>query len=198
MDQAPMKAFVHRSSTRSTGNGFTLIELVVVIAIVAVLIAAALPRMSELQRQARIGHLNSARGAVYMSSTLVHATLIARMEKPDAAPCPAGGAPGDNRLVGSGTLCTEHGLVRTRNGYPASTPLATGLPGIVAAAGIGTVFDPTPEQLRAEGYVVDVAGPVTTFARADAPTPSLCKFTYTEPLAARTAATVSAALVSGC
>ena len=133
-----------------------------------------------------------------MSATMVHAALVTRAEQPDVMPCPAGGAPGDNRLVGVGTLCTEHGLVKTRNGYPASTALAAGLPGIVGAAGIGTLFDPSAEQLRAEGYLVDVAGPVTTFSRADASMPSLCKFTYTEPPAARTAATVSAPVVSGC
>ena len=49
---------------RSGQRGFTLIELVVVLTIIAVLAAIALPRFVDLQRDARIGHLQGARGAV--------------------------------------------------------------------------------------------------------------------------------------
>ena len=66
------------------------------------------------------------------------------------------------------------------------------------AAGIGSVFGANTEQLRAQGYAVSVAGPVTTIARADAPTPAQCSFTYTEPLVARTAAPISTTVISGC
>lgn len=178
--------------------GFTLIELMVVICIVAIAIAMALPRMLELQRKARIGHLNGARGAVHAASTLVHAALLSRGAKPDAAACPGGGI-ADNRLEGDGSFCTEHGLIRTRHGYPASVPLgAPGRPGIVAMAGIGTVFAASAADLRAEGYEVAVADGTTSIARADASEPSQCRFTYTEPKAARAAATISASVISGC
>jgi prepilin-type N-terminal cleavage/methylation domain-containing protein len=179
-------------------QGFTLIELVVVIAIVALTVAAVLPRVWAWQRQARIGHLSYARGAVHSSSMLIHSALLARDGRPDASPC-AGGGTADNRIDGPGTVCTEHGLIQTLNGYPASVmPGSAGAPGILGAAGIGTVFNADTEQLRAEGYAVTVVGGITTIARADAPTPVQCSFRYVESLVARTAASISPTVTTGC
>ncbi|HEV7914455.1 MAG TPA: type II secretion system protein [Albitalea sp.] len=179
-------------------KGFTLIELLVVICIVAVTTAVALPRFMKLQREARIGHLNSARGAVHAAATLIHSALLMRAGTPDPRPC-GSGAPADNRLEGPGTACTEHGLVQTLHGYPASVePGSARGPGIVGSAGIGTVFNASAADLLAEGYAVSVARGVTTIARAEAANPAHCSFTYTEPLAARTAATISASVISGC
>ena len=179
-------------------QGFTLIELVVVIAIVAFTAALVLPRVWHWQRQARIGNLNYVRGAVHASATLVHAALLARGGQPDASGCPGGGGTANNAPVGRGTVCTEDGLVQTMHGYPASVAAGDALPGVLGAAGIGTAFRASFEQLRAQGYAVTVAGPRTTIARADAPQPAECSFTYTEPLVARTAASISTSVVTGC
>jgi len=179
-------------------KGFTLIELLVVICIVAITTAVALPRFWHMQREARIGHLNGVRGAVHAGAMLVHAALLSRKDVADVMPCGQGPA-ADNRLEGTGTVCTEHGLVQTRNGYPASVmPGTQAMPGILGAAGIGTVFNPSAEQLMAEGYAVSVVAGTTTIARADAPSPAQCSFTYTEPMAARTAATISPSVITGC
>lgn len=179
-------------------QGFTLIELVVVIAIVAITVSMVLPRVWFWQRQARIGHLNYARGAVHSSATLVHSALLTRNGTPDTTPC-AGGGTADNRLEGRGTVCTEHGLVQTLNGYPASVaPGSAGAPGILGAAGIGTSFNASTAELRAEGYDVRVANGVTTISRADAPAPAQCSFTYIESLVARTAASISQSVITGC
>ena len=176
--------------------GFTLIELVVVICIVAVLAAVLMPRIMYLKREARIGHLNGARGAVHSAATLIHSALLTRGGTPDAAPCPGGGGTADNSPLGRGSVCTEHGLIQTQHGYPAS--LLPGQAGILAAAGIGSGFNLDAAALRAEGYVVTVAAGVTTVSRADAPTPAACSFTYTEPPVARTAASISQSVISGC
>lgn len=179
--------------------GFTLIELLVVICIVAITTALVLPRVWQWQREARIGNLLGTRGAVHSAAMIVHAAALSRSGSPDAAPCAGGGGTADNRLEGRGSVCTEHGLVRTQHGYPASVSAdESGPPGILGAAGLGTVFGARAQQLRDEGYAVTVAQGTTTIARADAPDPAHCSFTYTEPAAARAAATISPGVVSGC
>lgn len=182
------------TGARHDQAGFTLIELVVVLSVVAILAAVALPRFMNLQREARVGHMQGVRGAFVSAATVVHATLLARRGLPDAAPCPAGGgAIADNHAAAIGSACTEAGIVRTVHGYPAAVA-----DGIVSAAGLGTNFNPSATDLAAEGYRVIVAGNTATIQRLDAPAPESCGFTYTEPAVAGSAPLFTQPLTAGC
>jgi MSHA pilin protein MshA len=62
---------------RSTARGFTLIELVVVITILGILAAFAVPRFLSLDKEARIAALNGLQGSVRSAAALTHSLYLA-------------------------------------------------------------------------------------------------------------------------
>lgn len=69
-------------SSKKTSGGFTLIELVVVIAILGILAAFAIPRFVGLEREARAATVLGASGSIRSAATLAHSLFLTQGVSP--------------------------------------------------------------------------------------------------------------------
>jgi MSHA pilin protein MshA len=129
-----------RALRKQGQSGFTLIELIVVIVILGILAATALPKFASLSGDARVASLNAVRGALSTTASMVH---------------------GQSLLYPTLQKFTNEGVeVAIVNGYPSGAVATANAAGLteadytilasVAAAGAGDKTPPIP----ANGFAV--------------------------------------------
>ncbi len=108
---------------KSQASGFTLIELVVVITILGILAAFAVPKFIALDSQARIATINGLAGSVKSAASLARGMAMAM---------------GQSGATGAVTM--EGSAVNLANGYPDST--AAGIPMAVNTSASDFTYTP--------------------------------------------------------
>jgi MSHA pilin protein MshA len=105
-------------SIKAAQGGFTLIELIVVIVILGILAATALPKFASLSGEARLASLNAAKGSLSATSAMTHGKYLVA---PSAA------------ILVEGTSVT----MNTTSGYPSVVDQPTA-DALATAAGLSS------------------------------------------------------------
>ena len=151
-------------------RGFTLIELVVTLSVIAILAAMALPRYITLQVQARAAKTQAIFGGIRSAGALAHAQVLAT----------------GTVTTGATVIAMEGVNVTIINGYPTAD-----LAGIITA----TQMNPTADQIAITGGGAGAG--VTLTINTIGGTAGTCTVTYTSPVAGNTAPVVAVS-TAGC
>ena len=109
---------------KSTQRGFTLIELIVVIVVLGILAAFAVPRFMGVEVQARVAAANGLAGSLRSSAAMAHGVYLAMGTSP-------------------ASITVDGKVITLTNGYPNAASVANSIQDLSGFTNVAGVFTKT-------------------------------------------------------